>query len=107
MPSYSASLSDPNAVPNESVKHAVDICLRIISSAMLEGTVKEEESMRIIAEIIVSGGTDFADGVIASLVYLRDRVGVPRDMRLPAARKLRAHLNWIIGGILSIQDSRK
>ena len=31
--------------------------------------------------------------------YLRDRVGVPRDMRYPAARQLRAHLNWLIDSL--------
>ena len=32
----------------------------------------------------------------ACLAYLRDRVGVPRDMPAPAAAALRAHLNWAI-----------
>lgn len=29
-----------------------------------------------------------------SFCYLRDRVGVPRDLPLAAARYLRAYLNW-------------
>lgn len=37
--------------------------------------------------------------VVASAAYLRDRVGVPRDLKLPAARQLRAHLNWLIGAL--------
>ena len=31
------------------------------------------------------------------LAYLRDRVGVPRDMGQAAAMHFRAHLNWMIG----------
>ena len=44
----------------------------------------------------VPGGGKRRGGVCASLAYLRDRVGVPRDMPLAAARQFRAHLNWAI-----------
>ena len=27
---------------------------------------------------------------------MRDRVGVPRDLKFPEARQLRAHLNWML-----------
>ena len=38
-----------------------------------------------------------ASGSLAScLAYLRDRVGVPRDMGQAAAMQFRAHLNWAI-----------
>jgi hypothetical protein len=34
--------------------------------------------------------------VVVSLQYLRDRIGVPRDLPYPAARQLRAHINWYV-----------
>ena len=37
------------------------------------------------------------------LVYLRDRIGVPRDLPLASARYLRAYLNWAID-VLRVQQ---
>lgn len=45
---------------------------------------------------IGEGGSMNGDAVVPSAMYIRDRVGVPRDLPLPAARQLRAHLNWLI-----------
>ena len=37
--------------------------------------------------------------ILASLEYLRARVGVPRDMDFPAARQFRAHLTWMMDAL--------
>jgi glutathione S-transferase len=74
----------------------------MVCCAILEGdTSVYDDNMNSIAKAIVSeGGKEYAGAVISSLAYMRDRVGVPRDMKLPAARQLRAHLNWSIRSIL-------
>uniref|UniRef100_A0A7R9W8A9 GST N-terminal domain-containing protein n=1 Tax=Pseudictyota dubia TaxID=2749911 RepID=A0A7R9W8A9_9STRA len=101
LPGYSAPLSDPNATPNKEVLASVDTVLRLVSLAMLNGAKSCDSDMaKLASSIKKEGGGDFAQDVINSLAYLRDRVGVPRDMRLPAARQLRAHLNWAINIIL-------
>jgi len=103
MPPVMASLSDPNAESNEAVQAGVDAVLRIISLKMLEGGNDDggyEEAMIQLGNSIQkqkdNNDNDYSEELITSIAYLRDRIGVPRDMRLPAARQLRSHLNWAI-----------
>ena len=102
-PTYWAPLSDPLATPSDAIQTSVDHVLRIVCTALLDGIddTNVEASMKETSKIIINtGGKEYASAVISSLSYLRDRIGVPRDMKLPAARQLRAHLNWSIGYIL-------
>ncbi|CAN0020194.1 unnamed protein product [Scytosiphon promiscuus] len=92
-----APLSDPNATPNLEILLDVDYCLRLVTSALLNGSYAEDEAALRRGGRASGGHPGTAAAVEASLVYLRDRVGVPRDMSYPAARQLRAHLNWAIG----------
>jgi len=86
-PSVSAPLSDPNAKPNENMLPVVDALLRHVVSALLDGPEAARAQM--------SSGINPRDAAKA-LGYLRDRISVPRDMSYPAARQLRAHLNYAI-----------
>jgi glutathione S-transferase len=66
--------------------------LRHVAHALLAGPE---------ASVLQAGPEEALPGaaVAASAAYLRDRVGVPRDLPLPAARQLRAHLNWLIDSV--------
>jgi hypothetical protein len=43
----------------------------------------------------VAGGMP-KEAVAKSLTYVRDRVGVPRDMTVHGARQFRSHINWFL-----------
>ena len=87
-----AELADPYAKPNEEYIEPVDACLRHVANALIDGADAAEAAAKADLK-----GID-ANGKLADcLVYLRDRVGVPRDMGQAAAVALRSHLNWAIG----------
>lgn len=79
----------PNPNPNPPSDSAA---LRCVAGALLSGTET--------AAAPVAPSEQAADTVRQSLSYMRDRICVPRDLPLPAARQLRAHLNWAINGLI-------
>jgi glutathione S-transferase len=91
----SAPLADPTAVPGEEHIPAVDAALRRVVHELLEGSAEGGGKLKAAAKEGSLAGAPAAD----ALAYLRDRVGVPRDMKYPAARQLRAHINWFIDAL--------
>ena len=92
----SAPLSDPTATPGEEHIPAVDAAMRRVAHELLEGSAAAKPAeARVDTDAGSLAGAPAAD----ALAYLRDRVGVPRDMKYPAARQLRAHLNWFVDAL--------
>eukprot|EP00638_Chattonella_subsalsa_P003529 CAMPEP_0117752790 /NCGR_PEP_ID=MMETSP0947-20121206/11834_1 /TAXON_ID=44440 /ORGANISM="Chattonella subsalsa, Strain CCMP2191" /LENGTH=457 /DNA_ID=CAMNT_0005571537 /DNA_START=149 /DNA_END=1522 /DNA_ORIENTATION=+ len=94
---FSAPLADPYAQPNMAFESDIDGILRHVANALLEGT--EAAGSALGDDLSSEKSQSGAKSLERCLAYLRDRVGVPRDMPLPAARQLRAHLNWAIDAI--------
>jgi len=90
---FQAPLADPYAEPDEEVLPFVDSVLRVVCEALL---TEQSQIQRQLTDFVPK---HLKDDVIQSLVYLRERVGVPRDMPFAAARQLRAYLNMAIDTI--------
>jgi glutathione S-transferase len=94
--SFQAQLADPYADVDQDVQPSVDAVLRLICAAMLSDSsptsVPSDDYKTALMEAVVK--KEHIKGTKSSLAYLRDRVGVPRDLPLAAARYLRAYLNW-------------
>jgi glutathione S-transferase len=121
-PSFQAELADPYAEPNLEFLSSVDICLRYVTEALLDGSeVVEARAARVLVGNAGDGTLrpdwyEYSDNdgrrywwneetgdatwtaptmqLDSCLAYLRDRIGVPRDMSEGAAMQLRAYLNW-------------
>ncbi|KAK3236808.1 hypothetical protein CYMTET_53069, partial [Cymbomonas tetramitiformis] len=90
---FQAPLADPYASPNESLQPDVEKLLQAVVFAMLQGAdASSTVSTKVAADIKGRHGKEAA----RCLMYLRERVGVPRDMSYPAAMQFRGHLNHFI-----------
>ena len=88
---FDAPLADPYAVPAVEYTDDMDALLRMVVHGLLNGY----EAVGKVPVEAGSKGSATSKDLIKSLAYFRDRIGVPRDMSYPAARQLRAHLNWV------------
>jgi glutathione S-transferase len=96
---FGAELADPYASPDETIKPTVDAVLRVVCSALIDTDSSVSSGLPssvygLQLKSVVS--KEKVKGTISSLQYLRDRIGVPRDLPLASARYLRAYLNWAI-----------
>lgn len=88
----SAALCDPTAIPALEHTPGADAALRHVAHALLVGVETKQAGPHALTSS-AEAGHDGAP-VVPALGYLRQRVCVPRDLRLPAARQFRAHLSW-------------
>lgn len=96
---FGAELADPYANPDAQLVPYVNTALQTVCRALLaEGGPSSHEAALSEMKQTLETETpkDKARDVSSALAYLRDRIGVPRDLPLASARQLRAHLNAAI-----------
>jgi len=95
-------LSDPYAKSSEDLNGIVSALLCEVATTLLHGPAEQKAPGAALAEAVrrtvATSGIphQHLESVATCLAYLRDRVGVPRDMSTPAAKLLRAHLGEAI-----------
>ena len=97
---------DPNAIPNETYAPYVASALRHISHSLLLSSELPTDDMKFQYKSLSQSVKDVVfsvpdvewptDEVTTCLVYVRDRVSVPRDMSVHAARLFRSHINLFL-----------
>ena len=95
---FGAELADPYAEPDEELIPYLESALQCVCRALLAvgGPSSHKEALEQMKETLRNFPEDKARDVASALAYLRDRVGVPRDLPLAASRQLRAHVNAAI-----------
>jgi glutathione S-transferase len=93
---YRSPLADPEAATNESLAEAVDVLLLAIATALFRQNPELAKGQA--REAVAAAGPGSRVGVVvaACLEYILLRIGVPRDMSMPAAKCLRAYLSEVI-----------
>ena len=98
---YRSPLADPYNELDEWAAPEVDAAYRYLLLALLRGheavePLVREDKAKADAKYTGKDVEKARARTVACLEYLRDRIGVPRDMSLPEARQLRGYLNWLI-----------
>lgn len=84
---FQAPLADPYAVPALEYQEQMSQVLLLVADGLLSGAPSVASAISNVAN-----EKEARSALKKSIAYLRERVGVPRDVSYPAARQLRAYL---------------